>query len=43
MQLVVLANDSQVEELLNNRGNNQLKLTVIKTVEDAAMHKDADG
>ena len=43
MQLVVLANDSQVEELLNNRGNNQIKLAVIKTVEDAAMHKDADG
>ena len=43
MQLVVLANDSQVEELLNNRSNNQIKLAVIKTVEDAAMHKDADG
>ena len=43
MQLVVLANDSQVEELLNNRGNNQIKLAVINTVEDATMHKDADG
>jgi 3-hydroxybutyryl-CoA dehydrogenase len=42
MQLVVLGNDSQVEELLNNRGNNQIDLTVISTVQELTIYKHAD-
>ena len=41
MRLVVLADHSQVEELLNNRGNNQVDVTLINAVEESA-DKDAD-
>lgn len=43
MQLVVLANDSQVQELLNNRGNNEIELTLIKTVAELPYYENADG
>jgi 3-hydroxybutyryl-CoA dehydrogenase len=41
MRLVVVADDSQVEELLSNRGENEVDLTLINTVEESA-DKDAD-
>ena len=41
MRLVVLADHSQVEELINNRGNNQVDVTLINAVEES-VDKDAD-
>lgn len=41
MRLVVLADHNQVEELLNNRGNNQVDVTLINAVEES-VDKDAD-
>src|SRR5215468_8570144 len=41
MQLVVLGNENQVEELLSNRGNKQVELTLINAVEES-FDNDAD-
>ena len=41
MQLFVLANEGQVEELLNNRGNNEIELMLINAVEES-FDKNAD-
>jgi 3-hydroxybutyryl-CoA dehydrogenase len=42
MRLVVLANDSQAEELVSSRGNNQVDVRLISTVEESAdKHADA--
>ena len=41
MRLVVLADHHQVEELINNRGNNQVDVTLINAVEES-VDKDAD-
>lgn len=42
MQLVVLASDDQIGELLNNWIKNDVDLAMVKTVEDFAHHEKAD-